>query len=412
MLKKPAVKWGLRVFLFIVAALQLSRLESFKQKPERAIDFRNIYIGSRLLNENKNPYTDSLIKNTWSLVRKEENLDKNLDPGLPSMGLLYPPLLLHLCRPFAFLGYTQSVLMIKIILFLNIFLMGWLLKRYSNLNGLKLWLPGVWFFLFALKPVVNMVNVGQLTPLFLSLFFGLLLLKDSQKWGYLVGSLFLFLKPTIGIVLAGNAIGRGKKHFLFFLLAGSISLSLLFFQGSAVFKGLLEQGRGQVAAAYDLEDPVYPYTFEAMSNTQLQSVCAIFGGSNVLCITMSITMLLLFITAAGLFFRAKNYKALEVFCVLASLIFTYHKYYDLLLLIPFAFYFLNNKDVLLKGIFCFLIIHLLLPYNLFKIAGLGNTMVNSLQFINSILPFVLTLTMAYGAFRTLLQNKVQQTLSR
>lgn len=253
-----------------------------------------------------------------------------------------------------------------------------------------------------------MVNVGQLTPLFISLFLGLLLLKDSQKWFYTLGSFLLFFKPTLGIMLAGNALSRGRKDFLLFMLAGTFSFGALFLQGRTGFEGLLEQGRGQVKAAYSVDHPNYPFTFEAMSNTQLQSVCALIHVGNSLYVIITVLLCILFVVAAVLFLKKKDNRALEVFAVLASLIFTYHKYYDLLLLIPFSFYFLNNSNILLKYVFGFLIIHLLLPYSLLKVAGIGNTVVNSLQFMNSILPLLLGFIMIFTLFEPMRQKETTQ----
>lgn len=392
--------------LLITSLIQLTRLKSFTKDAEETVDFRNIYLGAVLTKSNQNPYNDSLVKIEWERIRKAENLNQNIQPGLPTLGILYPNLLFKLFMPITYISFTYASMFIKIFVLLNLILFCFLIHEFLKRQGINIGLAIIILGIFALKPSVNLINVGQISPFLFNMLFLLVTFRVKQKsnWVQLFISFLLYLKPTVAFASLPSIFTAKRKEILIYLAGPACVLAYFLFSGNTIVSSYLIQAQGQVANAYNPNVAEFPFTFEAMSNTQIESVFALTHIPKNLWLIIKATLALV----TFVFFWKRKAKMsvddLLLFGILTTLTFTYHKYYDLLLILPFAIcWFYKNSSIKKLFSVCFLI-HLLFPYNFLKTIHLPDNLTNNLQFLNSIFPLL--------ALLLILTNGINDTMNR
>jgi hypothetical protein len=193
-----------RLFLLLFALFNLTRLVDVQEPlgPNRAVDFRNVYVGSQLLWQGENPYDDELLKAHWKEIIAAEDIPFTTQPGLPVTPLLYPPWALGLFGLIAFLPYKIAYLiwylLIPIMLALAVFWGGsWVMGKKPEGWG---WLLDMGLLCLAFKGSVHAWVVGQPSFLAYTLLFGALYFdKKGKIWtaGLLLG--LAAFKPTLAI---------------------------------------------------------------------------------------------------------------------------------------------------------------------------------------------------------------------
>jgi hypothetical protein len=393
----PAKKWGLLFLLFLIALAQSFRLEGLRSHPENAIDFRNIYIGAVLISSNQDPYDDNAIKSTWTLIQKRENLEQNIAPGLPTMALLYPPITLYAAWPFTLMNYANAVGLFKGILLLQLLIFPWLLARWFRTIGIAIGVIPLLLLLLAIKPTMNMVNVGQPSLLFINaiLLAMCLVAEKRQIWYTHILLFFGMFKPTLGGIIGAFYLNNWSRILFAVLIIGLTFLAFLGTDNTAI-SNYQFQANGQLSAAYDPGAAEFPCTFEAMSNTQMDSVLALLHTTGKAALVIKAILLLL---CAVFYFKRRGRDSYGFVwllpLILASLVFTYHKYYDLILLLPFAINILVGKSRLGIALGLWLLLHLLVPYKILSVAGLPPHVADLLQFQNSIIPLVWIVALSF-----------------
>lgn len=379
--------------LLITSLIQLTRQKSFTKDAEETVDFRNIYLGAVLTKSNQNPYNDSLVKIEWERIRKAENLNQNIQPGLPTLGILYPNLLFKLFIPITYISFTYASMFIKIFVLLNLILFCFLIGQCLNKQGINLGIGILILGVFAFKPTVNLINVGQISPFF----FNILLLifnKAPKQRSNVVQTLYsflLYLKPTIAFASLPAIFFEKRKTMLFYMI-GAAGVAIYFFLGGqALISAYFQQAQGQVGNAYNPNDIEFPYTFEAMSNTQIESVFALIGLPKTSWMVLKIIILVIVVSTFFLYRKKLTPFELLNWGIIGTLLFTYHKYYDLLLLLPLIITWFYSKKRVLRIVSIAFLLHLLIPYNLLNRIGDSTRIADNLQFFNSVLPLIVLL---------------------
>lgn len=187
-------KWII-VFLFSCALVNSSHL--FTVDYNTPIDFRNVYLGSRLWSNNQNPYIDSVLKQEWFLICDAENISKSQPPGLPLNFLVYPPHALSLYWPFSFLSWKIAAWLNG---FISLFsLIAWLVlvyRLFDEYSKLKPWIFVL--IVLAFKGTTHALIVGQ--PSFLANLLGLAgvysIVKGKNNHWAIVFFVLASFKPT------------------------------------------------------------------------------------------------------------------------------------------------------------------------------------------------------------------------
>jgi len=414
-----ASKWA-RLFLwFFVSALAATQVGRYVQKgfhAEQAVDFRNIYVGSEIWKEGGNAYSDSELKSHWKKIAEKEKLPPNKAPGLPDLALLYPPQALIFFSIFTSLDYSNAVILFQIILALQIPVMAFILMKITTKLSYK---TGCVFWVLTIlscKMVCNSIEVGQPSLILINLVFMALYFTINNYKQSLTFILFFFamIKPTVGL-LCGSGFVFNRKYFLLAGMIVLLSLSLFIAMGQRSITYFSEQLDG-LQHAYSTGTEGFPFTFDAMSNTNLESlyvhVVPELSGINWLKISFVILAIVLFVLHRNYF---RNNKIMNLgFWAACSLVFVYHKYYDLLILIPVAFLFIVQDQRLLKFAGYWFWFHLILPYNALGEFGISDNLKDSLQMQNSLIPFVFFILICSSAagFLPLKSGKKQSNITQ
>lgn len=247
-----------RLFLLLFALFNLSRLVDVQEPlgPNRAVDFRNVYVGAQLLWQGENPYDDDLLKAHWKEIIAEENITFTTQPGLPVTPLLYPPWALALFGIIAFLPYKIAYLLwyllIPVLLALAVYWGGsWVMDKKPEGWG---WLLDLGLLCLAFKGSVHGWVVGQPSFLAYTVLFGALYFdKKGRIWtaGLLLG--LAAFKPTLaipfGLLLLAQGrwrtLGMGAATWLvteaavFLLQAKSLALHSAYGAAAAAFRELV-----------------------------------------------------------------------------------------------------------------------------------------------------------------------------
>lgn len=184
------------LFLVLCAMVHLSDLVQVNYNSP--IDFRNIYLGTKLWASQQNPYIDSVLKQEWFSICEFEGLSSNQPPGLPQNFLVYPPHALLLYMPISFFPWKVAVWINLFICLISLFIWVVLLNRLiGNSFNLKLNWQTI-LVVLAFKGTIPALMVGQ--PSFLANVLGLagvyfLLVKKQQPWAIVFFILASF-KPT------------------------------------------------------------------------------------------------------------------------------------------------------------------------------------------------------------------------
>jgi hypothetical protein len=104
----PNPVW-LLALLAVLAVHNFVQLVAARPGPDRAVDFRPLYLGASIVLDGGNPYNDRLLKQTWLDTARREGFTGLSLPGLPNTPLVYPPWALPLFVPFAALPWLAAV---------------------------------------------------------------------------------------------------------------------------------------------------------------------------------------------------------------------------------------------------------------------------------------------------------------
>jgi hypothetical protein len=332
-------KTYLVIFLLICAAINGSHIFSFSK--QTSIDFRNLYLGSRIWLEGGNPYTDSELKKEWAAVCEEEYLDPETQPGLPQNFLVYPPYALILFAPFGLLNWHAAIVLHFIMeLFCLIVIIISVLKAYPDPRiAFKYKFLVLTAVLLGLKGTAHAAVVGQ--PSFVCIAAALLAYVYVQRNKKYIAPLLLIvasIKPTIALPIWLFLIIHKEWKTIFSALAGIFILLcavlLAYTDMYAIVESFIRNGIALQSLIYE-HGTDYPYNYHMVSGTQLQIIIEL--------ITAKATDIQTWISAAILlagsiyvYVKRNNTSRLYQLCILivTCLLATYHLFYDTMMLLP------------------------------------------------------------------------------
>lgn len=377
-------------FLFLLLIIQSFRLTQEIGKPEKCIDFRNIYIGSGLLIDGKDPYDDSAIKRYWNEIEKKENIKSDTRPGLPNLALMYPMAALHCFKLFHLFDYSSASKIIQFLLILSLLILPFYLSRIAL--HFQLCIPYWQFFLIVapLKIIGNSIVVGQLSLLIV--LFCIIALHFLLVKRYLLFYVFFCLtciKPSLTLALMPLFV-LNKKTAIFSIL---LFILMFFLPAHSNFNyshliNLNMQIQGYQKAVYNSQLQDFPLGFESISNINAGTWLCFFTASFQK--IQFIQMLLLFIFILYYFIKYKKLQPLSLqvvnWSICLGLAFVYHKNYDLLLLAPFIYMLFIHEKKFNPGVLLLFILYI--PFAFFEKLGIPNVWISSAQTLHSILLFV------------------------
>jgi hypothetical protein len=316
-------------------------------EPYKQIDFRNLYLGGVLYQSAQNPYIDSNLKNTWHSIANAHQIDKYPLPGYPDNFLVYPPSAVLFYLPFAQFSWLYAAVMNSFLLLLCLFGILYFWLRIFNIPiGSTHSLLIMSLFLF-FKGTDHTILVGQPTVfLFCMASFAMFLYSKSRNRlviALLLG--FVCIKPTLAFPFVCYFLYQRNWFILF--AAGIVQLLL------SALAEFFWKGEGYIHLSF-IENISYMQT---LRYTNIENI-AFFS------VFTDFTQLLRFFfdwpahyfgliqriavvafVSWFMFFR-RDLNMLQFFSItmVFALAFTYHLYYDGILLLPlFIWLILANK---------------------------------------------------------------------
>jgi hypothetical protein len=328
--------------LAVLATHNAVQLAAAGPGPQRAVDFRPLYLGAAILLDGSNPYDDPLLKQTWlDTARREGFTGLNL-PGLPHTPLVYPPWALPLFLPFTALPWLVAVpvwyALVAALLVSTVLLLAGLVNDATrvvvacDLLALAL----------AFKAIDWAALVGQ--PLFLCLAFGTASWALSARGRDVAAGIALGLamfKPHLALPFALLAALQRKPRTL---AAAVLAVAVLggVFVGlcenpAAAVESLADNLAGRREATYDPQAEGYPLSHKLVWRTSLTALAELFAAE---AWRHEIVINALLLAAVVPFWivpfarrRVSPARAFSIFAVL-GLLATPHYHYDCLVLLP------------------------------------------------------------------------------
>lgn len=331
-------KTYLILFLLISAVVNGSHFFSFsKQTP---IDFRNLYLGSRLWFEGRNPYNIEELQTEWALVCEEEYLAPEAQPGFAQNFLVYPPYALIFYAPFALLNWQAAIVLNFILMMVCIALIVYTVLRMQPVPGVqaKYRLLVLVAVILAMKGTAHAAIVGQ--PSFICIAAALLSYLSVQRNKKYLAPIFLIvasIKPTVALPIWIFLIIHKEWKTVLSAIGGIVillSAVLLAYPDSMLILKSYLVNSIELRGMLYTHGSDYPYNYHMISGTQLQVIVELIAGSSQYRLWVSAVLLL---AGTGYIYWKRNTTSrLYQLCILivTGLLATYHLFYDTMLLLP------------------------------------------------------------------------------
>lgn len=324
------------LILFLMLCIAVHSLQFMHFNLNSAIDFRNVYLGSKLWLQGLNPYDDGPLKSIWLDICDTYPISRNYPPGLPTNFLVYPPAALLLYLPFSLFSWPTAAFLN---LFISILCLAFTIQLWTKLSPIKLSRLQqviIWLTVFAFKGTMHALYVGQ--PTFLLLFTGTLsiyLHQHNQKQFLQILLLCITAsKPTLAIPFILYFLH--DRNWIVLLTAGAINIALnsfaiLHWSSSAL---LLQSFLSNLDL---LKAHVYSSFYYASTLTDITILIDYIWNFKHKWYNLFMNLMMLAIAAFALF-EKRNWDVFTrmSFYSFFTLLFGYHLFYDVLLLIPFV----------------------------------------------------------------------------
>lgn len=303
----------------------------FELRLDMPLDMRQLYFGADLLAAGENPYPDENLKKRWleSLGEKSEGLAL---PGAPENYLLYPPHVLYALSVITpYISWVDFGGFIYVLNTLFILCAAWLLVKGRNRREVGLLL----LLLLGFRSLFTAWILGN--PVLTSFCLLLWMMVNREEKGSFLNGLLLFIaaiKPTAALPFVFFILAdRQYKTFLYFLLAGaSVYLLMLANQGwdfhFTLWKGWFHNMSEQTEVVYGPGHSFLKSNFSSLGvflsdlfQTNLSGLFQILYGVSLLGISLLIA-----------FKKLDKVRGL-ILLLLFALLFGYHLFYDLILLL-------------------------------------------------------------------------------
>jgi hypothetical protein len=330
------------MLLAVLAVHNFVQLVAARPGPDRAVDFRPLYLGASIALDGGNPYDDRLLKQTWIDTARREGFTGLSLPGLPNTPLVYPPWALPLFVPFAALPWLAAAPV------WYTFLAALLLSTVLLLAGLVPGAPRIvaacdlLALALGFKAIDWAALVGQ--PLFLCLALGAASWALSARGRDVPAGIALGMvafKIHLALPFALLAVFRRKPRTLIaavltVAVLGSIFVGLCDNPASAV-ANLADNLTGRREATYDPQAEGYPLSHKLVWRTSLTALAELFAPGAWRHEIASNAFLLATVVPFWIVPFARRHvspaRAFSIFAVL-GLLATPHYHYDCLVLLP------------------------------------------------------------------------------
>lgn len=315
------------LFLILMLGMNGWRFFQHEVQSQHPLDWRQLYAGQLLLEQHENPYVDSAIKKVWI---EHVSFDHPFPPpGAPENRLVYPPhavliaswILPDNWEESGWIAYTIALLSL---LFIPFFAQK-IGAKYNPVLALLI--------LFAFRGTFTALVLAQ--PALLVTFALLAAFRYREKYPLFAG-VFLclaYFKPSLAFPFLLFFLMEKRWQMVLFSISFSLGLYIiLWYQtGTALFfemiLGWLHEMKEQAAVVYQAG--------HGFLNSNMTGIFpAIYAATGLNLSMLEIPLLLL---SSGWIIWQYNKKRLALhptlmLLVLSSLLFSYHLYYDLLIL--------------------------------------------------------------------------------
>jgi hypothetical protein len=324
------------VLIFLIAVsyflFGLRSMEPYKQ-----IDFRNLYLGGVLYQTAQNPYVDTSLKAAWDSISNTYHISKYPLPGYPDNFLVYPPSALLLYLPFAQLNWLYAAILNTILLVLSMFgiLFFWLRIFKVQMGSIQSLLIMSMFLFF--KGTDHSILVGQPTVFlfFIASFTLYLYIKGGNRYWVAILLALVCVKPTLAFPFLCYFLYTRNWFILF--AAGIIQLLL------SALAEIIWSGEGYLHQSF-FENINYMQSLR-YTNVQNMAFFSVFTDSTQLLRFYFdwpvsyfgwIQRIAVLLFVVWFMFFKRNLNMLQFFSItmVFALAFTYHLYYDGILLLP------------------------------------------------------------------------------
>lgn len=321
------------VLAFVFAAINSSHLlEADYNTP---VDFRNVYLGAKLWRSHQNPYIDSVLKYQWQGICEREHIDPIQPPGLPTNPLVYPPNALLLYTPFTLLSWKQAVwanIMLMLVSIGIIIYMCYQLFRHDTTHKIPLYV--VLLIILAFKGTMHALLVGQPSFAVNALALSGLHFCLNKKRPILASILFACaaFKPTMLAPYMIFLIYKREWKTLFYTACFStaiVTVSFLLVPDPAYF---LQAALNNIKSIKELAFTADPVLLRS-SLTELGVLLLVWINDYSYHSYIYVVIGIMF---ALYVYKSKTTRQAYIFCLcmLLSLLFSHHLYYDCLFLLP------------------------------------------------------------------------------
>ncbi len=343
--------WIGGIFLLLLNVYRISNKNWNYADP---IDFRGIYVGSKLLISSPNLYNDSLGAEIWSNLKSSESFESLSNFGDKYVSIsLYPPIAFTTFYPISLVPWKTARLIWWLECIAGLIVLMFFIYLKTNSWELIIFGLGTSATFFAL-------SLGQ--PLLIAIAFITLSILFYQKNPLLAGALLGIAMIKFSVVMPFGIWFLAKKQFKV-VAACSITTILLFVPVLIINLDFIPQWLNKTSWYYEFIYQPNDQNIYTFSNSELSSFLhyyfpqeiKIWKGLNI------IGQLFGYGLMAVMFFKRKlTDNFLMIGLLLVSFVFSYHLSYDpLLFLLPLALEH-NSKQSLFVLAFLFL---LSLPFN-------------------------------------------------
>lgn len=325
------------IAIFIVAlSYFLFGFRSFELYKQ--VDFRNLYLGNVLFQSAQNPYVDSNLKAAWESIANTYQIDKYPLPGYPDNFLVYPPSALMVYLPFAQLSWLHAALVNTALMLLCMFgiIYFWLRIFHVPLGSTQSMLIMSMFLFF--KGTDQAILVGQPSVFLFFLASYAIYIHATSGNRYWVALLLalICIKPTLAFPFLCYFLY--KRNWFILFTAGGIQLLL------CALAEFAWKGEGYIHLSFfDNINYMQELRYTNLSNLNFFSVFTditqlfrfYFDWPASYLGWIQRVAILLFV--GWFMFIKRDLNMLQFFSIVMvfSLAFTYHLYYDGILLLPF-----------------------------------------------------------------------------
>lgn len=334
-LPKYSLFWGITIILLLFNGYRTFKKDWNFADP---IDFRGVYLGTKLLSQKQPLYNDSLAASLWLEAKGKEGFESNSDFGDKWVSIMtYPPQTYVALFPFQWLNWKTARIVWWVECISAFLLITWLCFAYTQDKKLLVFIPALSASFFALslgQPSLVVLALVLLGFFFLNsnaLLAGIAFGLASIKFTVLIPLVFwLFITKRF------NAMGTMAAVSIIFFLPAQI-----------IYPDVIFEWLEKAGSYYEMIYQVHPennYTFSNSEFTTLLGYYTELSFSSIRSIN-TIGQLIGFALMAFFYFRKRlSAEFLLLGLTLVSFVFSYHLSYDVLFfLVPLIVIYRNNK---------------------------------------------------------------------